>query len=287
MKPPPFRYERACSVEEAVDLLARLGDDAKLLAGGQSLVPMMNLRLARPTALIDINPLTDLAYVRTGADGLRIGALTRHVRIERDPLIAERFDVLRRAAAWVGHYPIRARGTFGGSLAHADPAAEWCVLATLLDAELVAVGPAGERLIPASAFFEGFLETTLQGDEVLVEVRLPNAPRQAGFAEFARRHGDFAIVAAAVAFDDTDHRCRNVRVALGGVTRRAVRVREAETLLEGEELTDASVAATARAAGAAVDPPDDVHGTSEYRRFLVTGLVARALGDAGLGATDD
>ena len=154
MKPAPFTYHRADSVAQAVAMLAELGDEAKILAGGLSLVPMMNFRLARPSALVDVSRIGELSYIRAGADGLRIGALTTHRAVELSVLPG--FGVLPRAARWIGHYPIRARGTFGGSVAHADPASEWCLLAVLLDARMVVAGPSGERTIGAGDFFEGF-----------------------------------------------------------------------------------------------------------------------------------
>jgi carbon-monoxide dehydrogenase medium subunit len=178
MKPAPFSYHRARSADEAVSLLAELGDDAKLIAGGQSLVAMMNFRLARPAALVDISRLAELRYVRRHDAGLRIGALALHRDLERltDSGVAAGFGMLPRAARHIGHYAIRAAGTFGGSIAHADPAAEWCMAALLFDAQIMAHGPGGDRLIPATGFFRGFLETELRADEMIVEVRLP-APR--------------------------------------------------------------------------------------------------------------
>ena len=207
MKPRPFEYHRATSVENAIELLASC-PDAKILAGGQSLAALMNFRLSAPEALIDINPIAELDYVRRDGPALRIGALTRHRTLETmtGPAIDDGFAVLRSAARWIGHYPIRTRGTFGGSLAHADPSAEWCVIARLLDAIIVVQGPGGRREIPAAQWFAGFLTTTLAPDEVLVEVVLPRPRRLAALAEHAHRRGDFGLVIATTALEINDGR---------------------------------------------------------------------------------
>jgi aerobic carbon-monoxide dehydrogenase medium subunit len=286
MKPAPFSYHRARSADEAVSLLAELGDDAKLLAGGQSLVAMMNFRLARPAALVDISRLAELRYVHAGNGGLRIGALALHRDLERlaDPAVLAGFGMLPRAAGYIGHYAIRAAGTFGGSIAHADPAAEWCMAALLFDAEIVARGPGGDRVIPAAGFFTGFLETGLHPDEMIVEVRLP-APRPgAAICEFARRHGDFAIVAVAAAVDMADGVCREARVVLGGVAGTVQRAAAAEAALTGSGVDGDAIAAAAREAAAGTDPPGDIHGSAEYRRHLVGVLTARAIGEAAAHA---
>jgi aerobic carbon-monoxide dehydrogenase medium subunit len=287
VKPAAFEYRKASTVEEAIELLAELGEDAKLLAGGQSLVPMMNFRLVRPSALVDITGVADLQYVEQWEGGLRVGALTPHRWIELmdDPEVLEGFSVLKRAARWVGHYPIRTRGTFGGSIAHADPSAEWCMLAVLLDAEIVAVGPGGERGIPARDFFHGFFMTALEPDEMVVEVRFPRPAPHAAVQEFARRAGDFAIVSAAVALDLRDGECREARVVLGGVADVPLRVEEAQSVLEGSDASREAFEEAGREAARVIDPPSDVHGNAEYRRDLAAVLVRRALveaaGDAG------
>jgi aerobic carbon-monoxide dehydrogenase large subunit len=189
VKPAPFTYHLAHDVAEAVALLTELGEDAKVLAGGQSLVPMMNLRLARPSALVDITRIPGLSYLRAGPDGLRIGALTRHRAVEttRDPAVLAGFGVLPRSARWIGHYPIRARGTFGGSIAHADSTSEWCLLAVLLRAEITLAGPAGQRRVGAGDFFQGFFTTAAEPDEMVTEVRFPHPSRHAALTEFAPR----------------------------------------------------------------------------------------------------
>jgi carbon-monoxide dehydrogenase medium subunit len=282
MKPAPFSYHRARSAGEAVSLLAELGDDAKLLAGGQSLVAMMNFRLARPAALVDISRLAELRYVRADGAGLRIGALALHRDLERltDPGLLAGFGMLPRAARYIGHYAIRAAGTFGGSIAHADPAAEWCMAALLFDAQIVALGPGGERLIPVGSFFHGFLETGLRPDEMIIEVRLPSPRPGAAICEFARRHGDFAIVAVAAAVDSDGGACRDARVVLGGVGGTVQRAAGAEATLIGSGLGADVIAAAAQEAAAGTDPPGDIHGSAEYRRHLIQVLAARAIGEA-------
>jgi carbon-monoxide dehydrogenase medium subunit len=283
VKPAAFEYRRATTVEDAVDQLTELGDEAKLLAGGQSLVPMMNFRLVRPSALVDVAGITDLQYLEPqDGRGLKIGALTPHRWVEEmeDPELLEGFSILKRAARWVGHYPIRTLGTFGGSIAHGDPSAEWCMLAALLDAEILAVGPGGERVIPASDFFHGFFMTALEPDEMIVEVRFPQPAPNAALQEFARRAGDYAIVAAAVTLDVDDGMCRSARVVLGGVADVPLRASEAERVLEGAEIGREAFEEAGQEAAKVVDPPSDVQGTSEYRRDLSAVMVRRALEEA-------
>ena len=282
MKPAAFEYRRVSTVDEAIEQLTQLGEDAKLLAGGQSLVAMMNFRLVRPSALVDINRIPELQYVEPDGEGLKIGALTPHRWVEavEDPDILEGFSVLKKAARWVGHYPIRTLGTFGGSIAHADPSAEWCMLALLLDAEIVAVGPGGERVIAASDFFQSFFMTALEPDEMIVEVRFPEPAPRAALQEFARRAGDYGIVAAAVALDVEDGECRSARVVLGGVSDVPLRIPEAEEALAGAEVGPEAFEAAGQAAAGAIDPPSDVQATAEYRRDLASVLIKRALGEA-------
>ena len=312
MKPAPFSYYRARSVPETVALLAdhgppdhrppdhgpanhgpaddRLADDtladhgdgAKILAGGLSLVPMMNFRLARPAALVDVTRIPGLEYLRAGPDGLRIGALTRHRTVElcRDPAVLDGFGVLPRAARWIGHYPIRARGTFGGSIAHADPAAEWCLLAVLLEANVVLTGPEGQRTVPAPEFFEGFYTTSAEPDEMITEVHFPRPARYAALTEFAQRQGDFAVVAAAVTADLADGGtiAREVRVVLGGTGPLPFVVHTAD--LSGQPATAATWRAAGELAAAQIDPPADGHGSAAYRKKLAATLVERALTEA-------
>jgi aerobic carbon-monoxide dehydrogenase medium subunit len=281
VKPAPFTYHRTRSVAETVALLAELGDGAKILAGGQSLVPMMNFRLARPSALVDITRIPGLDYLRAGPDGLRVGALTRHRSIElcRDPAVLDGFGVLPRAARWIGHYPIRARGTFGGSIAHADPAAEWCLLAVLLGAHIELTGPGGQRTVPVTEFFEGFYSTTAEPDEMITEVHFPLAARRAALTEFAQRQGDFAVVAAAVSVDlASDGSARDIRVVLGGVGPLPQPVDTAE--LAGQPATAETWRQAGELAAAQIDPPADGHGTGGYRKRLAATLTERALAQA-------
>jgi carbon-monoxide dehydrogenase medium subunit len=281
MKPAPFAYHRVHELEEAVARLAELGEDAKVLAGGQSLVPMMNFRIVRPTALVDINRVPGLDHVERDGDTLRVGALTRHAAIERvNGHTARGYEILARAAPWVGHFPIRAQGTFGGSIAHADPAAEWCMLALALDAEIVASGPAGARTVPAADFFLGFMTTALEPGELVTEVRFPRPWPHAAIQEFARRHGDFAVVAVIAAVAADNGRCDEARIVIGGVDELPVRAREAENVLSGSELGESAFAEAAAAAAAEIDPVGDVHGSAEYRRRLAEVLVRRALEEA-------
>jgi carbon-monoxide dehydrogenase medium subunit len=285
VKPAPFAYHRAHSVDEAVALLAELGDEAKILAGGLSLVPMMNFRLARPAFLVDVSRIGELSYLRAGPAGgqesaLRVGALTTHRAVEttRDPAVLKNFGVLPRSARWIGHYPIRIRGTFGGSIAHADPASEWCLLAILLDARIVLTGPAGQRTVPAAEFFEGYYSTTAGPDEMITELRFPEPAPAAALTEFAQRQGDFAVVAAAVSADIADGTCRAGRVVLGGVGPRPLEVDAGP--LAGQPATAETWQAMGEHAAAQIDPPDDTHGDAAFRRRLTVTLVARALAEA-------
>jgi len=280
VKPAPFAYHRAGSVEQAVALLAGLGDEAKILAGGLSLVPMMNLRLARPSALVDVSRVPGLSYLRVAADGLRIGALTSHRTIEatRDPEVRAGFAVLPRSARWIGHYPIRARGTFGGSIAHADPASEWCLLALLLEANITLQGPGGQRVLPAAEFLQGYYTTAAEPDEMITEICFPRPAPRAALTEFAERQGDFAVVAAAVSVDVTDGVCRSARVVLGGVGPLPVQV--AAEALAGQPATPESWRAMGEHAASQIEPPSDTHGTSGFRKRLAATLVSRALAEA-------
>ena len=289
MKPAPFAYHRAHSVGETVALLTELGDEAKILAGGLSLVPMMNFRLARPSALIDVTRVEGLSYLRAdpaGRDGLRIGALTTHRTVEttRDSAVLSAYGVLPRSARWIGHYPIRSRGTFGGSIAHADPASEWCLLAVLLDAQVVLTGPGGHRKVPAAEFFRGYYTTAASPDEMVTELWFPRPEPHAVLTEFAPRQGDFAVVAAAVAADVADGVCRSGRVVLGGVGPRPVEITAGA--LAGQPAGPGTWQAMSEQAASQIDPPDDTHGTSEYRRRLTATLVSRALAEASERSRD-
>ncbi len=298
MKPAPFAYHRAHSVAEAVALLAELGEEAKILAGGLSLVPMMNFRLARPTALVDVSRIDGLSYLRAGpagqagagavgGAGLRIGALTTHRAVEtsRDPAVLNGFGVLPRSARWIGHYPVRSRGTFGGSIAHADPASEWCLLAVLLAARIVLTGPDGQRTVAAADFFEGYYSTAAAPDEMITEIWFPVPAKRAVLTEFAPRQGDFAVVAAAVSVDIADGVCRSGRVVLGGVGPLPVEVNADQ--VSGQPATGATWQAMGEHAAGQIDPPPtspspfaDAHGDTGFRRRLTATLVSRALAEA-------
>ncbi|MFD9814110.1 FAD binding domain-containing protein [Streptomyces sp. NPDC059080] len=280
MKPAAFRYHRARDADGAVRLLAELGEDAKVLAGGQSLVAMMAYRLARPRHLVDIGALRGLDHLGTDAAGaLRVGALTTHHTVERAPdsVLGPGFAVVRETMRWIGHLPIRTRGTAGGSLAHADATAEWCLLAVVLDAELHVLGPRGARRIAAAEFFLGPYTTALEPDELLVEIVFPRPAPYAAVTEFAERRGDFALASAAVVLDRDGGTRRGGRVALGGIGPVPLRAVEAERVL-ADGGTFAECAETA--AAALPDDADGPGGGAAYRRQLIRTLVRRACEEA-------
>ena len=281
MKPAPFRYARAGSLAEATALLAAEPGEAKLLAGGQSLVPLLNMRLARPAVLVDLNGVRELRGITPSPDGgLRIGALTRHAELATSAAVRERAPLLAEAARHVGHAAIRNRGTLGGSVAHADPAAELPAALVALDARLRVTGPRGARVIAAALFFRGLLATALETDEILTEVLVPTAEPGWGFVEIARRPGDFALAGVAAILrvaPGAPSRCEQVRLVGFGVGDRPLRLTGAERLLTGSALEPESAARAGAAAGADCDPPGDVHGSAEYRRHLATVLTERAL----------
>ncbi|MPZ12833.1 MAG: xanthine dehydrogenase family protein subunit M [Chloroflexi bacterium] len=289
MKPAPFCYHAPASVAEAISLLRDLRDeDAKVLAGGQSLMPMVNMRLARPAHLVDINGIDDLAHISCPDDGgLAIGALTRQRRLERSAEVARRAPLLAEALPLIGDRLVRSRGTIGGSLAHADPTAELPVVAVALDAEIGVVGPQGARPVPSSQFFVSVLTTAVEVDELLVEVRLPPATPGEGYAfvELARQHGAFAIVAVAASVALDDGHIREARIALGGVAPIPVRAWEAEEALRGQPFIPETLARAAEMTAAATDPMPDVHGSPEYRRAMAAVHTRRALQLAGDRAT--
>jgi aerobic carbon-monoxide dehydrogenase medium subunit len=283
MKPSAFEYLQPRSRAEAITTLARYGGEAKLLAGGQSLVPLLNFRLLRPAALIDINRVPGLDHVDWHADtGLRIGALARHHALEVSPIVARHFPVISTAMAHVAHLAIRNRGTIGGSLAHADPAAELALLALLLDAEIVSESRRGARVLPAKAFLVGALLTALADDEMITEVRFPPLLAGSGwdFKEFAQRTGDFAIAAVGAILAVRDGRVTQARLALMGVGETAVRASEAEALLLGERFRPPLVSAAAARARAAISPHSDLRASADYRRHLAGVLVEQALATA-------
>jgi carbon-monoxide dehydrogenase medium subunit len=286
MKPPPFRYVAARTVEDAVSALAEGGPDAKLLAGGQSLVPMLNFRLLEPAVLVDINGLGELDYIREDGGSIRIGALTRHRTVETSPIIRSRVPVLAEAMTHVAHFAIRNRGTFGGSLSHADPAAEIPLVARLLDARIRTRTTDGGREIAAAVFFAGALTTVLEPAELVTEVVLPIIPGSAGcaFEEVSRRPGDFAVAMVGAVVTLERGRCREARIAMGGVGQTPLRAVAAEALLAGEPFDAGLIAAAASSASDAADPSGDLHGSADYRRHLVGVLVRRALAKAAARA---
>jgi carbon-monoxide dehydrogenase medium subunit len=282
MKPAPFEYVRPGSVNEAVGFLAAAAGEAKVLAGGQSLVPLLNFRLASPRMLVDLNGISGLDRIGRDRDRLRIGAMTRMRRLEADPLIRDAVPVLASAASWVGHVQIRNRGTVGGSIAHADPAAEIPAVCVLLDAGLTAVGPSGSRRIRAEDFFAGFLTTELAEDEILTEVDLaiPASDDRWGFREFAPRHGDFALAGAMVKIGaGIDHLTATSRIVIFGTGDRPVRSRAGEAVVDGGSLTAATIREAAKVA-ADEALADDARPDARYRRTLTATMVRRALDDA-------
>ena len=279
MKPAKFEYHAPATLEAAIALLAQYQGEARLLAGGQSLVPMMNFRLATPSAIIDLNRIPDLGYIRAEAGTVRIGAMTRHRAIEFSPLVAQHLPLLAEAIKLVAHLPIRSRGTIGGSIAHADPAAELPMVLQALEGEVVARGPRGERVIKAIDFFEGLMTTSLGNDEMIVEVRLRVMAKQAGWAveEFARRRGDFAIAAIAAVVERAGEHCRKARLATAGIGEVSTRLTAAEEVLERDGLSDTAIAAAAAKAAELVSPLSDQQSSAEYRRHLTGVLSERAL----------
>jgi CO/xanthine dehydrogenase FAD-binding subunit len=279
MKPPRFEYHAPGTTEEALDLLARYGGDAKVLAGGQSLMPLLNFRLVRPAALIDLNRIAAMAYIREVDGQVRLGAMTRQRTVEFSPVVRRRLPLLTEATRWVGHLPIRTRGTIGGSIAHADPAAEYPAVLSVLEGEVVARSPRGERTLRPRDLFQTYLTTTLAPDEILTEVRLPAMEGTAGYAfeEFARRHGDFAIVGIAAVVVLDGRRVVRARLATAGASPVPTRLRAAEEILERDGLGDDVIAVAASRTGALVEPDSDIHASADYRRHLTGVLTARAL----------
>jgi CO/xanthine dehydrogenase FAD-binding subunit len=279
MKLPHVDYEAPKTVSEAVDLLAEHQDEASVLAGGQSLIPLLALRLAHPAVLIDINGIAELSGVSATDGWVAIGAMTREYVAEESETVAEAVPLLAAALPLIGHEAIRSRGTVGGSLAHADPAAELPAVARALDAEFVVRGQSGERVVPAAEWFEGYLTTSRRPDELLVEVRFPAAERGTGisFGEVARRHGDFAIVGLAASLTLSGGAISDARLAFAGLSDVPVRAIEAENLLAGEEPSAELFDEAARRATGDIDPPADLPGSSEYRRKAAAALVRRGL----------
>jgi aerobic carbon-monoxide dehydrogenase medium subunit len=282
MKLPPFEYACPTTLAEAVALLASQNGEAKAIAGGQSLVPMLAFRVAAPTLLVDLRKL-GLNRITIAPDGVRLGAMVRWRDIEDDARLATAHPLLKAAVAHVAHYQVRNRGTVGGSLAHADPAAEMPGIAVTCEAEIAVKGASGERTIRAADFFLGPLMTALASDEIIVEVRLPAWParRRWGFQEFARRRGDFAMAAAAVFYDeDESGKAANAHVGVVGVGDIPQRLPAAEAALNGRAVDAATIAQAEAAAAGSVDPQDDIHASAAYRRALAGTMVERALKSA-------
>jgi aerobic carbon-monoxide dehydrogenase medium subunit len=282
MKLPPVDYEAPRTVSEAVDLLAEHQDEASVLAGGQSLIPLLALRLAQPALLIDINGVPELSGVSVTDGWVTIGAMTREYVAEESGTIADAVPLLAAALPLIGHEAIRSRGTVGGSVAHADPAAELPAVARALDAEFVVRGPSGERVVPAAEWFEGYLTTSRQPDELLTEVRFPAAGRGTGvsFQEVARRHGDFAMVGLATSVTLSDGAISDARLAFAGVSDVPARATGAEELLAGQRPSAELFDEAARRAAGDIDPPSDLHGSAEYRKKVAAALVRRGLREA-------
>lgn len=288
MKPAAFAYAAPETVEETLALLGEYGADAKLLAGGQSLMPLLNMRLARPSVLIDLNRVAALDYITSANGEVRIGALTRQRAAERSPVVAAHLPLVTEALRWVGHAQIRNRGTIGGSLAHADPSAELPAVASALGATFVVAGQGGERLLSPEEFFVTYLTTAIGPTEVLTEVRFPAMPTGAGcaFVEVARRHGDFALVGvAAVVHPAGDGRYRDVRLAFTGVGPTPVRLKEAEAALEGQKFEESLLAGVARLVAERLDPESDIQASAEYRKHVAGVMARRALAAAASRAS--
>jgi carbon-monoxide dehydrogenase medium subunit len=289
MKPPNFRYWDPANVDETVRFLEQYADDTKLLAGGQSLMPVISMRLARPDYLVDINGLSELDYVRLDGDRLRIGALTRQVTLMESAEVQQHVPLISKALPFIGHTAIRYRGTIGGSIVHADPSAELPAVASALDAEITVQGPRGTRTIPAAEFFLSFFTTSMELDEMLTEVAFPIRPQTKGTAvmELARRHGDFAVAGSMVSIEaNGGGRIESARVCAFGVDDVPRRIDEAESLLAGQVPTADLLTQAGDVTARSVEPESDMHATGEYRREMAGVLTRRgleqALAEAGI-----
>ena len=284
MKPPPFAYAAPATLEEAVGLLTEHAEvEPRVLAGGQSLIPLMNFRLAKPGYLVDLRNVAGLSGIRREGDVLVIGAMTKMAEVERSPEVAVAAPLVTEAVGLVAHAPVRNSGTVGGSLAHADPAAELPAVALALDADLVAAGPGGTRVIPAAEFFTGPYSTALAADEILTEIRLPVWPGGHAFTEFSRVHANFAVVAVAALVeldgdgDGDGDRIRHAALALAGVAPTPVRATAAERALAGAPADVATIRAAAAAAATSLSPAGDLHASPETRRGLARTYLRRGI----------
>jgi carbon-monoxide dehydrogenase medium subunit len=283
MKLPPLDYACPATLSEAIALLASRDGDAKAIAGGQSLMPMMAFRIATPTLLVDLRKLDELRGIKISAEGVRLGALVRWRDIEDDARLATAHPLLKAAVSHVAHYQIRNKGTVGGSIAHADPAAEMPGIVVTCDAQISVVGTSGSRVIAAADFFLGALTTALEPDEIITEIKLPAWPagRRWGFQEFARRRGDFAMAAAALFYDlDASGKASNAHVGIIGVGDLPLRLTEVEAALNGRAIDEATMARAAEVTSATVNAQADIHASVAYRRSLAGTMVERALRDA-------
>ena len=280
MKPPPFEYESPRTADEALALLAQHGDSAKVLAGGQSLVPLLNFRLAQPEVLIDVNRLSELAYIRPADTGLSIGALTRQHTLERSSAIKGQLPIVAEACHLIGHLPIRHRGTVGGSLAHADPASELPAVMVALEAELTLSRKGSRRAVTAEQFFTGIFSTALEPEELLTDIRVPGLPPGTGsaFLEIARRAGDFALVGVAALVTLNSHgRVSRARLALCGAGPTPIRAREAERVMNGEWPEGRVLDDAVEKLAAETDPPSDIHASSAFRKKLARHVGRQAI----------
>ncbi|MEE2995911.1 MAG: xanthine dehydrogenase family protein subunit M [Pseudomonadota bacterium] len=286
MKPASFSRLVPTTVPEAIKMMGDHTHDARLLAGGQSLVPMMNFRLARPAVLVDLNCIPDLSYIDDRGDLLAIGAMTRQREIENSDLVRTACPLVHDATLNIAHLPIRSRGTIGGSISNADPAAEYPATMLALDAVLVAQSVRGTRQIDAADFFDGVLTTTLEADEILTEIRIPKAPANSGaaFVELSRRRGDFALAGVAAQVTLDAGKIAEVQLAACGVGPSPVRLRDAEDRIRGAGLTEDALSKAREAASSAVDPDGDVHATADYRRKLAGVMTGRAVQKAAARA---
>ena len=283
MKPPAFEYFAPETQQELLELLARHKESAKILAGGQSLVPMLNLRLLRPACLIDINRVGGISYIVERNGEIAIGALTRHRQLERSALIREKLPLVSEAVPFIAHFQIRNRGTIGGSLSHADPAAELPALVTALGGRMVIRSLRGERTVPAAQFFTGYMTTILEPDEVLAEVVIPVPPAESGwaFSEVSRRHGDFALAAAAAQLTlDSQGRCRDATLVVAGVHGVPYRKKECEQVLVRTRLEPADIASACNLFIEGLEPHSDLHASADYRRQAARVLAERTLSKA-------
>jgi aerobic carbon-monoxide dehydrogenase medium subunit len=283
MKPAPFSYHAPTKLQDALKLLAALAPhDGRVLAGGQSLVPTMAFRMARPAHLIDINGIRELESVSVDGDRLRIGACARHAYFETGKIPGPLGDLLRKVVRFIAHYPIRQRGTFCGSVANADPSSEWCCVTATLDGTIVAQSASGSRRIAAADFYQAVMTTDLHDDELITSVELPLLPQgtRTGFCEFSRRAGDFAIAMAVTTYRLDAARIVDARIGVGGAEATPRRIAAAEAILNGQAPNADTFEAAATAAAAAIDPIEDNNNSTDYRRALVRTLVARALASA-------